>query len=76
MTVTWMSRYSATTIGKGKNDADRFKLAVSQIAGKRLTYAELTGKVGETSPALTSQLDEATEPGEAEEVDRFPFSLP
>jgi transposase-like protein len=30
------------------NDADRFMLAVSQIAGKRLTYAELTGKVGET----------------------------
>jgi hypothetical protein len=30
-------------------DADRFMLAVSQIAGKRLTYAELTGKVGETS---------------------------
>jgi transposase-like protein len=29
-------------------DADRFALAVSQIAGKRLTYAELTGKVGET----------------------------
>ena len=29
-------------------DADRFMLAVSQIAGKRLTYAELTGKVGET----------------------------
>jgi transposase-like protein len=28
---------------------DRFMLAVSQIAGKRLTYAELTGKVGETS---------------------------
>jgi ISXO2-like transposase domain len=26
------------------NDADRFCLAVSQIAGKRLTYAELTGK--------------------------------
>jgi transposase-like protein len=35
---------------RGKNDADRFKLAVSQIAGKRLTYAELTGKVGETEP--------------------------
>jgi transposase-like protein len=35
---------------KGKKDADRFKLAVSQIAGKRLTYAELTGKVGETIP--------------------------
>jgi len=28
------------------NDADRFMLAVSQIAGKRLTYAGLTGKVG------------------------------
>jgi len=31
------------------NDADRFMLAVSQISGKRLTYAELTGKVGETA---------------------------
>lgn len=31
------------------DDTDRFMLAVSQIAGKRLTYAELTGKVGETS---------------------------
>jgi transposase-like protein len=30
------------------NDADRFALAVSQVAGKRLTYAELTGKEGET----------------------------
>ena len=30
-------------------DADRFALAVSQVAGKRLTYAELTGKVGETT---------------------------
>ena len=30
-------------------DADRFTLAVSQVAGKRLTYAELTGKVGETT---------------------------
>jgi transposase-like protein len=29
-------------------DADRFALAVSQISGKRLTYAELTGKVPET----------------------------
>ncbi len=27
------------------NDGDRFMLAVSQISGKRLTYAELTGKV-------------------------------
>jgi len=30
-------------------DQDRFMLAVSQIVGKRLTYAELTGKVGETT---------------------------
>jgi transposase-like protein len=35
---------------RNKNDSDRFKLAVSQIAGKRLTYEELTGKVGETTP--------------------------
>jgi transposase-like protein len=32
------------------NDSDRFVLAVSQIAGRRLTYKELTGKVGETRP--------------------------
>lgn len=32
------------------DDTDRFMLAVSQIAGKRLTYAELTGKVAETEP--------------------------
>ncbi len=30
-------------------DAQRFALALSQVAGKRLTYAELTGKVGETT---------------------------
>ena len=34
---------------KDMNDFDRFDLAVSQIVGKRLTYAELTGKVGETA---------------------------
>ena len=28
------------------NDADRFYLALSQVAGKRLTYKELTGKTG------------------------------
>lgn len=33
------------------SDADRFVLAVSQIAGKRLTYAELTGKDAGASPA-------------------------
>jgi transposase-like protein len=31
---------------KPMNDADRFDLALSQIAGKRLTFAEVTGKVG------------------------------
>ncbi|MFZ0913572.1 MAG: IS1595 family transposase [Candidatus Korobacteraceae bacterium] len=31
------------------NDSDRFMLALSQIVGCRLTYSELTGKVGETS---------------------------
>ena len=31
------------------NDADRFALVLSQVSGKRLTYAELTGKVGETA---------------------------
>ena len=30
-------------------DADRFHLALSQIAGNRLTFAEVTGKVGETA---------------------------
>ena len=35
------------TKGNPINDADRFMLAVSQIAGKRLTYAELTGKEGQ-----------------------------
>ena len=30
-------------------DAERFEIALSQIAGKRLTFAEVTGKVGETT---------------------------
>jgi transposase-like protein len=34
---------------KNMNDADRFSAALSQVAGKRLTYAEVTGKVGETA---------------------------
>jgi transposase-like protein len=38
-----------TTKDNPLDDRDRFALAVSQIAGKRLTYAELTGKVEETS---------------------------
>jgi transposase-like protein len=37
------------TRDKKVNDLDRFNLALSQIAGKRLTFAEVTGKAG--SPA-------------------------
>ncbi len=33
---------------KDMENADRFQLALSQIVGKRLTYAEVTGKVGAT----------------------------
>ncbi len=35
--------------GRKLTDAERFALALSQIAGKRLTFAEVTGKVGETA---------------------------
>ena len=38
-----------TAENKPLKDFDRFQLALSQIAGKRLTFAEVTGKVGETS---------------------------
>jgi len=34
--------------GRKLTDAERFSLVLSQIAGKRLTFAEVTGKVGET----------------------------
>ena len=37
-----------TTKDNPLDDEDRFALAVSLMVGKRLTYAELTGKVGET----------------------------
>ena len=37
------------TDGNKLSDSDRFQLALSQIAGKRLTFAEVTGKVGETA---------------------------
>jgi transposase-like protein len=33
---------------KDMNDADRFVAVMGQIVGKRLTYAEVTGKAGET----------------------------
>jgi transposase-like protein len=35
--------------GSKMSDSDRFQLALSQIAGKRLTFAEVTGKVGESA---------------------------
>jgi transposase-like protein len=35
-------------LGNKTLDVDRFSLAVGQMIGRRLTYAELTGKVGET----------------------------
>jgi transposase-like protein len=31
------------------NDADRFSAVLTQVAGRRLTYKEVTGKVGETA---------------------------
>ena len=34
--------------GNKLNDGERFKIALSQIVGKRLTFKEVTGKVGET----------------------------
>jgi transposase-like protein len=43
------------------NDSDRFKLAMSQVAGRRLTYSELTGK-------NESPRHETTEAGETEQV--------
>lgn len=44
----YMFRYNnRATRENPLNDSDRFDLAVRQIVGKRLTYAELTGRVGE-----------------------------
>ena len=36
---------------KDADDFDRFKLLLSQIVGRRVTYAQLIGKEGETEPA-------------------------
>jgi transposase-like protein len=33
---------------KNKSDADRFSKLLTQVMHRRLTYAEVTGKVGET----------------------------
>ena len=35
--------------GNKLNDGQRFQLALSQVAGKRLTFAEVTGKVGQAA---------------------------
>ena len=35
--------------GRKLTDSQRFEIALSQVAGKRLTFAEVTGKVGETT---------------------------
>jgi transposase-like protein len=40
---------------KEMNDSERFALAVSQITGKRLTYAELTGKVEQKQPEAVQE---------------------
>jgi hypothetical protein len=43
-------RYNNRGTRKEKvTDSDRFELALSQIAGKRLTFAEVTGKVGQAA---------------------------
>jgi transposase-like protein len=55
-------RYNYRKDGERKmTDAERFAIAMSQIAGRRLTYSDLTGK--EQSPR-----EEATGEGKAEEV--------
>ena len=35
--------------GNKLSDADRFDMALSQIGGKRLTFAQVTGKEGESA---------------------------
>jgi len=37
------------TKDRAMTDSDRFNLALSRVSGKRLTFAEVTGKVGEKS---------------------------
>jgi hypothetical protein len=37
---------------KDMNDSDRFDLAVRQIVGRRLTWAEATGKPAGRSPRI------------------------
>ena len=37
--------------GNKLSDSDRFSIALSQVAGKRLTFAEVTGKTGDATQA-------------------------
>jgi transposase-like protein len=42
-------RFNSRKVGDRKvTDRERFELALSQVLGRRLTFAEVTGKVGET----------------------------
>lgn len=36
--------------GRKLDDSERFDIAMSQVVGKRLTLAELTGKTGDATP--------------------------
>ena len=45
-------RYNNRATKSNVTDADRFDMAVRKIFGKRLTFAELTGKLCETSAIL------------------------
>jgi len=44
LTENASSPFQAEPRHKDMNDSQRFELAMSQVFGKRLTYAELTGK--------------------------------
>jgi transposase-like protein len=46
---------------KNMTDAQRFALAMSQIGGKRLTYAELTGKDADALHSSTTGTGETTQ---------------
>jgi transposase-like protein len=49
---------------KDMNDGDRFSAVISEIAGKRLTYAKLTGKVGETTEPAVIEIKPVQQPWE------------
>jgi hypothetical protein len=47
---------------KDMNDGQRFKLAMSQVTNKRLTYAELTGKGTDSLHHETTRTGETENP--------------